>query len=208
MDDEGRAVQTEKIGIILARDILKRRKGGTVVANVSCSMIVEEEIGKLGGLVERVRVGDVFVCEAIRKHDAVFALETSAHLFMPEFYVFDDPILATLLLAKTLSEQGERLSELVKGIASYPYREKNYSCDDAVKFKVMEEVTEALNAGGYDMDLTDGLKVNFEDGWLLMRPSNTNPLIRMAAEAREENRLEELILFSDKEIAKAVEKFR
>ncbi|MFQ5815476.1 MAG: phosphoglucomutase [Candidatus Hydrothermarchaeaceae archaeon] len=208
VDDKGRTVQTEKMGIVLARDIMRRRKGGIVVANVSCSMMVEEEIGKLGGVVERVRVGDVFVCEAIREHDAVFALETSAHLFMPEFYIFDDPILATLLLAKTLSVRGQRLSDMVDGIPSYPYMERNFWCDDAIKFKVMGEVKKALAAGGYELDLTDGVKVNFEDGWLLLRPSNTNPLIRMAAEAREGKRLEELVLFAEKEIARAVERVK
>ncbi|MEE9594026.1 MAG: hypothetical protein V3V92_01360 [Candidatus Hydrothermarchaeales archaeon] len=206
VDDRGRTVQTEKIGIILARDILKRKKGGVVVANVSCSMIVEEEIGKLGGVVKRVRVGDVFVCEAIKKNDAIFALETSAHLFMPEFYVFDDPILATLLLASTLSEHGERLSVMVDEIPSYPYKERSFQCDDAIKFEVMREVKEALEAGRYEMDLTDGVKVNFEDGWLLLRPSNTNPMIRMAAEARDEKRLEELVLLAEKEIADAVKR--
>jgi len=204
VDDKGRTVQTEKIGVILARDILSRKKGGVIIANVSCSMIVEEEIEKLGGVVERVRVGDVFVCEAIKKHEAIFALETSAHLFIPEFYIFDDPILATLLLASALSEHGERLSEMVDEIPSYPYQEKNFKCDDAIKFEVMEQVKATLKEGGYEMDLTDGVKVNFEDGWLLLRPSNTNPLIRMAAEARAEKRLQELVLFAQTEIDNAV----
>lgn len=208
VDDKGRTVQTEKIGIILAREILSRKKGGVVVANVSCSMIVEEEIGKLGGVVKRVRVGDVFVCEAIKKHKAVFALETSAHLFIPEFYIFDDPILATLLLAKTLSVNGERLSQMVDAIPSYPYREKNFRCDDAIKFRVVDEVRKAMSAEGYEIDVTDGVKANFEDGWLLLRPSNTNPLIRMAAEARDKKRLDELVSFAEREIQRAKAKFK
>ncbi len=208
VDDRGRTVQTEKIGIILARDMLKRKKGGVVVANVSCSMIVEEEIEKLGGKVKRVRVGDVFVCEAIRKHDAVFALETSAHLFMPEFYVFDDPILATLLLAKTLTAHGGRLSSMVDEIPSYHYEEKNFRCGDAIKFKVVEEIKEELGKRDYDTDLTDGVKINFEDGWILLRPSNTNPLIRMAAEAREKGRLRELVKFAEEEVTQAIKKFK
>lgn len=207
VDDKGRTVQTERIGIILARDILRRKKGA-VVANVSCSMIVEEEIKKLGGTVKRVRVGDVFVCEAIRKHSAIFALETSAHLFMPEFYIFDDPILATLLLADTLTKHDERLSEMVDAIPSYPYTEKNFKCDDRIKFKVVDEIKRALAKKGYETDLTDGVKVNFKDGWVLLRPSNTNPLIRMAAEAREKERLEDLVAFADDEVSQSIEKFK
>lgn len=191
VDDKGRTVQTEKIGIILCRDILSRKKGN-VIANISCSMIVEEEIEKLGGKVMRVRVGDVFVCEAIKEHNAIFALETSAHLFMPEYYIFDDAILATLLLSRTLSKSDKKLSTLVDEIPSYPYKEENFECKDEIKFEVMERILESFRKKGYELDLTDGAKADFDDGWILLRPSNTSPLIRAAVEAKTEDRLYEL----------------
>ncbi len=202
-DDMGRVVQTEKIGIILARDILRKKKG-VVVANISCSMIVEEEVEKLGGRVHRVRVGDVFVCEAIKKHNAVFAMETSAHLFMPEFYVFDDPILATLLLSGITARSDRKLSEMVDEIPSYPYIEKNFKCSDAIKFKIIDEIKKDFRKLGYEIDTTDGVKVNFEDGWILLRPSNTNPLIRSAVEARSKRRVAELMRMTEEEFKKAM----
>ncbi len=205
VDDKGRTVQTEKLGIILCRDILKNKKG-TVIANVSCSMIVEEEIEKLGGKVVRVRVGDVFVCEAIKEYNAVFALETSAHLFMPEYYIFDDPILATLLLSKSLGETGKSLSAQVDEIPSYPYEESNLKCRDDVKFKVMEEIIKSLKNKGHSLDLIDGAKVNFDDGWVLLRPSNTSPLIRAAVEAKTKERLNEFIDIVKEEFNAALEK--
>jgi phosphoglucosamine mutase len=192
VDDRGRTVPTEKIGVILARDIIERKGPGVVVANVSCSMIVEEEIEKLGGVVKRVRVGDVFVAEAIKEHDAILAIETSAHIFMPEFYIFDDPILATLQIAKILSEKNERLSEIVDGIASYPYEEINFACPDEIKFKVMDEIVSEFKGMGVELDFTDGAKVNYDDGWILLRPSNTSPKIRAAIEAKSKKRLGEL----------------
>ncbi len=192
VDDKGRIVATEKMGVILARDLIERKGPGTVVANVSCSMIVEEEIEKLGGTVKRVRVGDVFVAEAIKEHDAILAIETSAHIFMPEFYVFDDPILATLQIAKILSEKEERLSEIVDGIPSYPYEEINFTCPDEIKFQVMDEIISEFSGMGMELDLTDGAKVNYDDGWILLRPSNTSPKIRAAIEAKSEKRLSEL----------------
>jgi len=203
VDEKGKAVKTEKIGIILARKFLKegrRKRKGVVVANVSCSMIVEEEISKLGGEVKRVRVGDVFVCEAMKKYNAVFGLETSAHLFMPEFYIFDDPILATLLLAEILSEEKKTLSRLAGEIPSYPYEEKNFPCRDEIKFKVIEKIAENFKLRSNDVDLTDGVKVNFGEGWILIRPSNTSPLVRVAAEAKAERKLEELLKIAEKEI--------
>ena len=192
VDDLGRTVPTEKIGVLLARDIIERKGPGVVVANVSCSMIVEEEIEKLGGTVKRVRVGDVFVAEEIKEHNAILAIETSAHIFMPEFYVFDDPILATLQIARILSEKEERLSEIVDAMPSYPYVEINFACPDNVKFQVMDEIVSEFGGLGVELDLTDGVKVNYSDGWILLRPSNTSPKIRAAIEAKTRARLEEL----------------
>ncbi len=205
VDDLGRVVQTEKIGIIVARELLAKRKG-RIVANVSCSMIVEREIEKLGGKVERVRVGDVFVCEAIKRHKALFAMETSAHYFLPSFYIFDDPVLMTLQLAEILAKGKERLSELVDAIPSYPTLTENLQCPDEVKFQVMDGIIRACKAKGYKLDLTDGVKLLFDDGWALLRPSNTNPLIRAAVEAETEGRAKALLELVKKEFKKALGK--
>jgi phosphoglucosamine mutase len=207
VDDKGRIVPTEKIGILLVRDIIGRKSPGVVVANVSCSMIVEEEIEKLGGEVKRVRVGDVFVAEAIKEHNAILAIETSAHIFMPEFYVFDDPILATLQVARILSEEERRLSTLVDEMPSYPYEEINFACPDEVKFGVMDEIVRSFKDRGEELDLTDGAKVNFEDGWILLRPSNTSPKIRAAIEAKGKKQLDELKNIAKKEFETAKSHF-
>jgi phosphoglucosamine mutase len=191
VDDRGRVVQTEKIGVLIARDILKKRPG-KIIANVECSMIVEEEIPKLGGEVLRVRVGDVFISEAIKNHKALFAMETSAHYFLPEFYPFDDPLLITLKLGEILS-RGEKLSELVDAIPSYPKRSINFPCRDEDKFRVVENIVRRWRRKGYTLDLTDGAKVVFEDGWALLRPSNTTPLVRASVEGVSDERLQELV---------------
>ena len=102
VDDLGRAVQVEKAGILVARELLRDKKG-KVIVNVPCSMIVEDELAKYGGEVVRVRVGDVFVCEEIKKHGGIFAMEISAHFFLPMYYIFDDPLLMTLTLCPNWS---------------------------------------------------------------------------------------------------------
>ncbi|RLG55663.1 MAG: phosphoglucosamine mutase [Candidatus Hydrothermarchaeota archaeon] len=202
VDDKGRVVQTEKIGILICREILKKRKG-VVIANISCSMIVEEEIEKLGGKVIRTRVGDVFIAEAIKKHNAIFAMETSAHFFMPEFYIFDDPTLVSLKLAEILSKENKKLSELVDEIPSYPMVTRNFPCDDRIKFKIVDKIIENLRKEGYTIDLTDGAKVIFDDAWALLRPSNTTPLIRACVEAKSNKRIKELLKFVERELRKA-----
>jgi phosphomannomutase/phosphoglucomutase len=205
VDDKGRVVQTEKIGIIISRSILEKKKG-VIIANMECSMIVEREIEKAGGKVKRVRVGDVFVAEAIKKHKALFAMETSAHYFTPEFYVFDDPIIVSLKLGEILSKSDRKLSEIVDEIPSYPKTMENLPCPDEKKFRVIEIITEDFKSKGYKLDLTDGVKVIFDDGWALLRPSNTTPLVRASVEAKNSKRLKELLKMVKREFEWALKK--
>lgn len=193
VDDLGRVVQNEKIGVLVAREILREKGGGKVVANVECSSIVEKEITGAGGEVARVRVGDVFVSESLKRHGALFGIETSAHYFYPELYYFDDPLAVSLKLGEILSKSGKRLSEMADSIPSYPKASENYPCDDRTKFEVMERIVERFRAQGYPIDTTDGARISFEYGWALLRPSNTTPLLRATVEARDRKRLEELL---------------
>jgi phosphoglucosamine mutase len=204
VDDLGRVVQNEKIGIIISREILKKEKG-TIIANMECSMIVETEIEKAGGKVERVRVGDVFVAEKIKETGALFAMETSAHYFTPEFYVFDDPIVVSLKLGEILSKTDQNLSSMADEIPSYPKTMKNFKCPDEIKFQVMEKIVESFKEKGFELDMTDGAKVIFDDGWALLRPSNTTPLIRASVEALTEERLTELLSMVEDEFNTALE---
>ncbi len=192
VDDLGRVVQNEKIGIIVAREILREKGGGVVIANVECSKIVEEVLTRHGAEVKRVRVGDVFVCEAIKEFNAVFAMETSAHYFYPDFHPFDDPILISLKLATILAERGQKLSEMADEIPSYPKLHRNFNCDDRIKFQVMERVVQRFREMGYQPDTTDGARVVTEHGWALLRPSNTSPIIRASIEADSREHLKEL----------------
>ena len=192
VDDLGRVVQTEKAGILVARDLLREREG-KVIANVPCSMIVEDELEKEGAEVVRVRVGDVFVCEEIKRHGGLFAMEISAHFFLPTYYIFDDPILMTLRLAELLGADDRPLSAIVDSIPSYPFVEEGFPCPDDLKFRVNELVEDHFRERGAKIDTTDGVKVMFEDGWGMLRPSNTQPLTRLFVEARTIERLEQLV---------------
>ncbi|MEM3341292.1 MAG: phosphoglucosamine mutase [Thermoplasmata archaeon] len=208
VDDKGRTCTTEQIGVILARKILSQTGGGKVIANVPCSMMLEEEIQKAGGELVRTRVGDVFVCEAIKELKAVFALEISAHLFLPTFYIFDDAILASMLLAQILSETDTKLSEMVDRIPKYPAIEKAIHVPDRIKFEILERMKKDYVQKGWKVDLTDGVKVFFDESWALLRPSNTEPVIRLFTEAKTEHRAKELEEQFEKELEKYVAEFR
>jgi len=186
IDDKGRAVQVEKSGIIIAREMLRAHPGGKILVGIPCSMRMEPEIEKAGGKVVRVRVGDVYVCQEIRKHNAIFAMEISAHFFVPDHYIFDDPTQVTLIMSRLLARGGgKRLSQLVDEIPSYPTIEKGYTVADDVKFQVIDGLTKDFKKRGEELDLIDGVKVCRKDGWALLRCSNTQPMIRLFIESKD-----------------------
>ena len=193
VDDRGRPVQTEKIGILLARELLKLRQG-PVLANVPCSMVLEDEIPKLGAELIWIRVGDVFVCEELKKHNAVLALEISAHLFAPDLteFLFDDPLIISLKVLELLRASGRKLSELADEIPSLPYEELKFACPDEIKFDLNAALQANFTQRGYRVETIDGVKVWLDDGWVLLRPSNTQPVMRMFVEARTPERLAEI----------------
>jgi phosphomannomutase/phosphoglucomutase len=203
VDEKGRVAQVEKVGIIISKWMLQKKKG-RIIVNVPCSMIVEDEIEKAGGTVMRVRVGDVFVSEAIKEHGALFAMEISAHYFVPTFWAFDDPVLTTVKLAEILSARNVPLSKLLDEIPSYPTVEKELKCPDNIKFGVVDGLVEKHRRQGDRLDLTDGLKMIFEDGWGMVRPSNTQPIVRIFAEARTKQRMDEIAARMEKEFIDAM----
>lgn len=193
VDDLGRVVQVEKIGVILTRYLIEKypTHPKRIIANISCSMILEREMEKIGVDVMRVRVGDVFISEAIKKHRAVFAIEVSSHYFIPPFYVFDDPLIASALLAECISSTDTKFSQLVNEIESYPVIERTVKCSDNIKFEVIESLKNKYISMGMEVDITDGIKVQGDDYWVLMRASNTQPMIRIFVEAKNETLMKE-----------------
>jgi len=205
VDDLGRKVQTEKAGIIMAKYLLQRKKG-KIVANISCSMAIEEELSKISGEVVRCRVGDVFVARTAKESNAIFGVEISAHYFLPIFgFYFDDAILASLLMTEILSKIDKKLSQLLDEIPTYPIKRTNIPCPDKIKFKVTEQLKEEHIEKGYKVDTTDGVKILFDDAWILIRPSNTEPKIRMTIEAHTTGKLNELFKKYKEKIAKLIQ---
>jgi phosphomannomutase len=191
IDNRARAVSAEKIGIITSKSLIKP-DSNKVLAGVPCSMILEDEIPKIGGELIWIRVGDVFVCEELKKHNAAIAMEISAHFFAPGLteFIFDDPLIFSLKLAEHVSKSGLTLADLSDEIPSYPYEELKFKCLDSIKFKVNEQLEKTFLDMGYKVETIDGVKIWLDDGWVLLRPSNTQPVIRMFVEAKNKPRLE------------------
>lgn len=176
LDDQGRILPPEKVAIILARR--RYKPGDLIISGFDCSMILERELEKDGFVVARERVGDVFVANRVKSTGAVLGVERSGHFFLPEFQYSDDPFAMSLALGEIIS-QGERLSELADQIPSYPYLQKSIRFRED-PFRIMKKLEEAL--ARFEPDTTDGLKITTESYSVLIRPSNTEPLIRLYIE--------------------------
>ncbi len=210
VDDKGRKVQTERAAAIIAKELIAENDGkGTVIANVSCSMVIDEEVSKFGGKVIRCRVGDVFVAETAKEHKAIFGVEISAHFFLPIYgYYYDDAIMASLLMASILSEKKEKFSNLLEKVPSYPFLKENIQCKDQIKFQIVEKIAEeALKEEKVEISTLDGVRITHENGdWILIRPSNTEPQIRIQAEAHTQERVKELLEEAKTKVIKEIKK--
>ena len=125
---------------------------------------------------------------------------------MTEF-IFDDPIIFSLKLAEFLSNSSKTLADYSMEIPSYPYEELKFKCLDSIKFKVNKDLEETFTERGYKVETIDGVKIWLDGGWVLLRPSNTQPVIRMFVEATDKNRLEEIKNEFKGYFDKSVEKF-
>jgi phosphomannomutase len=195
VDDRGRMLSADQCGVIIAKALLEERKG-TVLANVECSMLVERELERLGGNIERIPVGHTFLTMEAKKRNAVLGIESSGHYVIPSFFAFDDAMIIPLKIAEILVKTGKKLSELVNELPTFPKVRKNLQCDDEVKFDAMRVLAERLATeyGADKINTMDGIRIDLkEEGWVLIRASNTSPLIRVTVEGATEAIKEKLI---------------
>ena len=202
IDDKGRELNGSIMNAIFVEYILKKRKG-KIIITPDCASEIEKIIENLGGKTTWGRVGHGFIERRLSYEKALFAGEQSSHFYFNQFYPFSDGILAILYLAKILSEKGEKLSKIVDKIKLHPI-EKIYINvrTDENKIKIIEKLKEKYPDA---LDMMDGIKIKLNDiEWVLIRASQTNPEINLCIEAKDENRLKELISKYSKIIRKEI----
>ena len=185
VDDEGRFVDFDRSLAAYAAYALKRAGGGTVVTNVEASMCVERMAEASGGKVVRTKVGDVYVSEAIKRSNAVFGGEPCGAWVHPQFHYCPDGPLSAVLLLKALEEEGKSLREFVAEVPKYVTLRGSITCKNDLKHKVVASIEKTVTSAFpeyRDFSTVDGVRVALEDGWLLVRASGTEPLIRLTVE--------------------------
>jgi phosphomannomutase len=186
VDDLGEFVPGDFVTALLAEAVLERAPGEKVIYDVRASWAVPETIQRAGGVPLVNRVGHAFIKQRMRKEDAVFAGEVSAHYYFREFAQADTGIVPFLLMLDLLSRRSQRLSELLA-----PYRERFFLTGEIntpvadVPLK-LQELKERYSAEGARVSHLDGISIDFDDWHFNVRPSNTEPLLRLNLEARAE----------------------
>lgn len=184
VDEQGRQVLGDQIMMILARDILKHGPA-KIVYEILCTQALADDVAAHGGEPIMVPSGYAFVHEAMQRHQAALGGELSGHLFCfePDFR-FDDAMLATIKLLNGLVRSQQALSRLVAALPTYHSSpEIRLPCPDIAKGQVVAQIKAAFERD-YHVDALDGARIHFEEGWALVRQSNTQPVVSMRFEAR------------------------
>ncbi len=191
VDDNGRIVWGDELMVVFARDILAKHPGATVVSEVKCSQRLYDDIASHGGKGIMWKVGHSLLKAKMRETGALLGGEMSGHLFFADRYFgYDDAIYAGARLIEVVARSGRGLADLLSDLppaVSTP--ELRIECPDEIKFQIAEKARERFLALGYEIVDVDGVRVKFDDGWGLIRASNTQPVLVTRFEASSEESL-------------------
>jgi phosphomannomutase/phosphoglucomutase len=193
VDEKGSIIWGDRLLIVLARDIITRNERAKIIFEVKCSQALPEAIEEAGGVPIMWKTGHSLIKSKMKSEGALLAGEMSGHIFFNDrYYGYDDAIYAGLRLLEILSRRGESLSSLLADVPVYfSTPEIRVDCADRVKFDVVEALKTHLGTGREIIDI-DGVRVVYEDGWGLVRASNTQPVLVLRFEARTRERLDEI----------------
>jgi phosphomannomutase len=182
VDENGQAVSGSTTTALVAKAMLAKNPGATILYNLICSKSVPEVIIENGGVPVRTRVGHSFIKQVMAETNAVFGGEHSGHYYYRDNYRADSGIITALIVLELMSQTGKSLSELAQPL-------KRYADSGEINSKVTDphatvlKITASLKKAGVNVDELDGLTADYGDWWFNLRPSNTEPLLRLNVEA-------------------------
>ena len=193
IDDKGRMIFADRLIALFSRNVLEKNPGATIVFDVKCSQALPEYIEKFGGKPLMWKTGHSLLKAKMKEDEAPFAGEMSGHIFFgDDYFGFDDAIYASGRLLEIVAASDRKLSELTDEI---PYfistPEIRVECSDDAKFDIVADLVRSFKKDYRVVDI-DGARVQFGDGWGLVRASNTQPVLVLRFEAKTEERLTEI----------------
>jgi phosphomannomutase/phosphoglucomutase len=207
VDEGGEIIWGDRLMIIFSRDILKDNPKAKIIGEVKCSQTLYDDITQHGGIPIMWMTGHSLIKEKMKKEKALLAGEMSGHLFFADRYFgYDDAIYASLRLLEILKKAGEPYSTkaLLKDapiMTATP--EIRFDCPDEIKFTIVEKAKGAFKE--FPAETIDGIRIKFDDGWALIRASNTQPALVLRFEATNEKRLSEIKDFVETRLKKIIQ---
>ena len=203
IDGEGRIIWGDQLMQIFAADVLAEEPGSTIIADVKASQALYDKIAELGGKPLMWKTGHSLIKSKMKETGSPLAGEMSGHIFFKhDYYGFDDALYAAVRLIKAATTLGKSVTQMrsdMPDMINTP--EMRFQVDESRKFAAVDEIVARMKAAGAQMSDIDGARVNTDDGWWLLRASNTQDVLVARAEASSEAGLQRLMDQIDEQLA-------
>ena len=209
--ESGEVVRGDRTIALLAREVLKTSSNKTIVTTVDSSRVLDETVQKAGGHTVRTPVGDIQVSIKVNETKAAMGGEASGVFIFPEFHLAPEPFLAACKILELMARTGQSFGSLIRQIPLYPLLKTKLECRNELKAAVMQALTRKLPEtfrDALDVVTVDGLGISLKEGWILVRPSGTEPAIRITCEARTARQAEETMKRTKNIVAEAIQRIR
>ena len=193
IDEKGNFVLGDKTFALVERQMLKENDGGIIVTTVATSQAIYDIAEEYGGEVIATAVGDLLVARELKEKDGLFGGEENGGLIFPDFVYGRDAAMTVAKILETLVKENKPLSELIAELPVYYQEKLKIECPDNQKQEVMANIAQEIkDTTDFKLDTTDGVKILKDDGWVIIRPSGTEPIFRCFAESDSQDKANEM----------------
>lgn len=193
IDEKGNFVLGDKTFSLVEKQMLKENDGGIIVTTVATSQAIYDIAEEYNGEVIATAVGDLLVARKLKDEDGLFGGEENGGLIFPDFVYGRDAVMTVAKILEIVAKEKKPLSELVAELPVYHAKKMKIECPDDEKEFVMSSIAKEIqDTTDFELDLTDGVKILKDDGWVIIRPSGTEPIFRCFAECDSPEKADEM----------------